>query len=108
MIVNLTEQIVVADRELRSVAKKDDCCPRLMSVPGVGPTTAVGFKATLDVVERFKDAHHVQAYLGLTPGENASSDTEPDNNVSRSKNASDTNVPFLRKTWTRLLTRSQT
>jgi transposase len=73
-IVALTAEIVAADRELRSLAKKDDCCPRLMSVPGIGPTTAIAFKATLDVVERFKDAHHVQAYLGLTPGENASSD----------------------------------
>jgi hypothetical protein len=50
-------EIVSADRELRVVAKKDDCCPRLMSVPGIGPTTAIAFKATLDVVERFTDAH---------------------------------------------------
>jgi transposase len=73
-ITLLTAEIASADRELRVLAKKDDCCPRLMSVPGVGPTTAVAFKATLDVIERFKDAHHVQAYLGLTPGEYASSD----------------------------------
>jgi transposase len=70
----LTGEIVSADRELRMLAKKDDCCPRLMSVPGVGPTTAVAFKATLDVIERFSDAHHVQSYLGLTPGEYASSE----------------------------------
>jgi transposase len=73
-ITTLTAEIVSADRELRALAKKDTCCPRLMSVPGVGPTTAIAFKATLDVVERFHDAHHVQAYLGLTPGEYASSD----------------------------------
>lgn len=74
MITMLTMEIVTADRELKELAKRDDCCPRLMSVPGIGPTTALAFKATLDTIERFTDAHHVQAYLGLTPGEYASSD----------------------------------
>lgn len=75
-ITFLTAEIVNADRELRTIAKNDECCRRLMSVPGVGPTTAVAFKATLDSVERFTDAHRVQAYLGLTPGEYASSDKQ--------------------------------
>lgn len=73
-ITMLTAEIVSADRELKAVAKADDCCPRLMSAPGVGPTTAVAYRATLDTIERFTDAHHAEAYLGLTPGEYASSD----------------------------------
>lgn len=73
MITKLTTEIVSADRELRTVAKTDECCRRLMSVPGVGPATAVSFKATLDVVERFRDAHRAESYLGLTAGEYASS-----------------------------------
>jgi transposase len=44
-----------------------------MTVPGVGPITAVRFVATLDDVTRFSTAHDVQSYLGLTPGENSSS-----------------------------------
>ena len=76
MIDALTAEIVNADRELRTTAKNDSCCTKLMSVPGVGPTTAVAYKATLDSVERFADAHRVQAYVGLTPGEYASSDKQ--------------------------------
>lgn len=69
----LNVQILEADKELTHLADKDPICPRLMSVPGVGPVTAVRFCAALDEIERFSSATHVQAYLGLTPGENSSS-----------------------------------
>jgi transposase len=73
-ITALTARITEADRELRVIAKQDPVCQKLMTVVGVGPVTAIGFMATLDDVARFEDAHRVQAYLGLTPGEYASSD----------------------------------
>lgn len=44
-----------------------------MSVPGVGPVTSLRFVAALDDRTRFPNAHAVQAFLGLTPGENSSS-----------------------------------
>jgi transposase len=47
-----------------------------MTVPGVGPVTAVRFVAGLDDVQRFKSAHHVASYVGLVPGERSSSDRE--------------------------------
>jgi transposase len=47
-----------------------------MTVPNVGPVTAVRFVAALDEVGRFESAHKVQAYLGLTPGEDSSSDRQ--------------------------------
>lgn len=74
LITTLTSQIVEADRELRVLAKKDPICALLMTTPGVGPTTAVAFKATIDTTVRFEDPHHVASYVGLTPGEYASSD----------------------------------
>jgi transposase len=69
----LTDQIKLADKEVRELAKASDVCRRLMTVPGVGPLTALRFAATLDNCERFATAHDVQSYLGLTPGENSSS-----------------------------------
>jgi transposase len=68
----LNKQIAEADAELSTVADKDEVCRKLMSTPGVGPVTAVSFHAALDDVSRFKSAHAVQAYLGLTPGERSS------------------------------------
>lgn len=74
-ISHLTEQIHSLDREVEALTKKDERCQRLMSTPGIGPVTALAFVATLDTHKRFADAHHVQSYLGLTPGEYASSET---------------------------------
>jgi transposase len=70
----LSARIRLAETELRRLARTDPVCRRLMSVPGVGPNTAVRFAAAVDRVERFPNAHQVQAYLGLVPGENSSSE----------------------------------
>jgi transposase len=37
-----------------------------MTVPGVGPITALCFKATIDDPTRFKRSRSVGAYVGLT------------------------------------------
>jgi transposase len=76
MIDALTEQISAAHRELVEIAKTHPVCSRLMTIPGVGPITAVRFVAAIDDVTRFKNAHALQSYLGLTPGERSSSDIE--------------------------------
>jgi transposase len=73
-IEQLTLHILEADKELLAIAKADRTCPRLMSVPGVGPVTALRFTAALDDIGRFGSVAQVQSYLGLTPGENSSSD----------------------------------
>jgi transposase len=38
-----------------------------MTVPGVGPTTAVAYLATVDQPKRFSKSRNVGPYLGLTP-----------------------------------------
>lgn len=72
-IEHLTAQIRAADTELAAIAQADAVCHRLMSVPGVGPVTAVRFVAALDGTARFPHAHAVESYLGLVPGEHSSS-----------------------------------
>lgn len=72
----LSKQIDVLDKEIASHAKADETCRRLMTAPGVGPITAVRFVAALDTHERFESAHRVESYLGLTPGEHATSMTK--------------------------------
>jgi len=74
VIDSLNEQIKLADAELEQLAEHDPVCARLMSVPGVGPVTSVRFVAAIDDVSRFASAHSVQSFLGLTPGENSSSE----------------------------------
>jgi transposase len=43
-----------------------------MSVPGVGPVTAVAFVSAIDKPSRFRTAKQVRAYLGLVPREHSS------------------------------------
>lgn len=57
----LTEQIGVANAEIAQQAQHDEVCSRLMSVPRVGPVTALRFAATLDTPQRFADAHRVSS-----------------------------------------------
>jgi len=73
-IDELSVHILEADKELAALAKTDSTCPRLMTVPGVGPVTAIRFVAALDQIGRFSSVAQVQSYLGLTPGENSSSE----------------------------------
>jgi transposase len=74
VLETLTEQVRAADAAVTALAREDAVCRRLMTVPGVGPVTAVRFVAAVDDVRRFPHAHAVQAYLGLVPGEDSSAD----------------------------------
>lgn len=70
VIETLNEQIRLSDEELKELATRDETCLLLMTMPGVGPVTSTRFAAAIDDVKRFKDASHLESYLGLTPGEN--------------------------------------
>jgi transposase len=76
LIEVLNTQIAEADAEVKSWATADETCTRLMTVPGVGPLTALRFVAALDDVRRFESAHQVESYLGLVPGESSSSERQ--------------------------------
>jgi transposase len=70
----MNEQILEADKELIRLTKDDEDCRRSMSMPGVGSVTALRFKAHVDEVSRFPNAHSLESFIGLTPGEDSSSD----------------------------------
>lgn len=74
VIEKTNSEIAVCDEELDTMAKEDPVCRRLMTVPGVGPVTAVRYAAAIDDVNRFDGASALQSYLGLVPGEDSSSD----------------------------------
>lgn len=70
VLESINQQIKAADEELGDVAAANEITARLMTVPGVGPVTAVRFVAAIDKVDRFENGSLVTSYLGLTPGEN--------------------------------------
>ncbi len=55
------------DTAVRSMARNDPVCQRLMTVPGVGPVTSLTFKTAVDEPTRFRSSRTVAAHFGLTP-----------------------------------------
>jgi len=55
------------DRRVKRAASNDEVCMRMMTVPGVGPTAALMFKAAVDDPTRFKRSRTVGAHFGLAP-----------------------------------------
>ena len=54
-----------------------------MSVPGVGPVTALTFKAGVDDADRFKSSRTVAAHFGLTPRRFQSGETDNPGRISK-------------------------
>ena len=59
-----------------TIARGDQVCRRLMSVPGVGALIAVTFTAAVDQPERFSRSRAVGAHFGLTPKKYQSGETD--------------------------------
>ena len=70
-------------KQVLDIVRKEEVCRRLMSVPGVGPITALTFRATIDRPERFGSSRAVGAHLGLTPARYQSGETDIQGKVSR-------------------------
>ena len=63
----LDEQIASLDREVAQRAKENETARRLMTIPGVGPVTAVALVALAPPAETFKCGRDFAAWVGLTP-----------------------------------------
>lgn len=51
---------------LLMIVRSDEVCRRFMTVPGVGPVTALTFKVAIDDPHRFRKSRTVGAHLGPT------------------------------------------
>lgn len=76
-------QIAVLSRIVMQRTKGDAVCLRLMTMPGVGPMTALAFRAAVDDPARFKHSASVGAYLGLTPRRYSSGEIDRMGRISR-------------------------
>ena len=71
------------DRKVLKLARYDAQVRRFMTVPGVGPITALCFKATIDDPTRFKRSRSVGAYVGLTTRRHASGEIDWTGRISK-------------------------
>jgi transposase len=79
----MTREVERLTRRVLDEVKVEPTCRRLMTVPGVGPLTALAFRATIDQPDRFRQSRDVGAHLGLTPRRYHSGETDVQGGISR-------------------------
>ncbi|GJE54527.1 IS110 family transposase [Methylobacterium thuringiense] len=82
-IRTMRQQVVVLSKEINQITRGDPTCRLLMTCPGVGPVVSLTFKTSIDIPERFANSQTVGAYLGLTPKQNQSGETDKRGRISR-------------------------
>ena len=79
----LEVQIARSTKLLAAQAAADPVTARLMTVPGVGPITALVFKASIEDPERFSRGEDAGAFAGLAPRRNQSGERDYKGRISR-------------------------
>jgi len=83
ILATMLEQFARLTKQVLDLVRKEETCRHLMGVPGVGPITALAFRATIDRPDRFKRSRDVGAHLGLTPARYQSGETDIQGKISR-------------------------
>lgn len=94
VFASLIESIEALDaqisRSLKLLEKRaggDPICTRLMSVPGVGPVTALVFKSSIEDPARFSRSSDAGAYAGLVPRRSQSGERDYKGHISKTGDA---------------------
>lgn len=78
MWLEMLKKAQEAEAELETMVKaeaaRDEICQRLMSIPGVGPLTALVVRAEIGEIDRFSSAEQLVSYCGLCPSIKQSAD----------------------------------
>jgi len=79
----LNKEIKALTKEVENVASSDQDVQLLQTIDGVGPITALAFKAEVDDPNRFEDSKDVAAYIGLTPRQYSSGEVHRQGGISK-------------------------
>jgi len=80
---SVAEQADSLHRRALALASSDPVCRRLMTAPGIGPLTALEYRAAIDDPARFRRSRTVAAHLGLTPKTRQSGDIDQRGRITR-------------------------
>jgi transposase len=79
----LTQEINDLTKTLEAISKQNEDVQRLTEIPGVGKITALYFLTIIDDPKRFENSKDVGAYLGLTPIQYSSGQSEKQCGISK-------------------------
>ena len=63
----LEKQIAQLLQKINAEVEKDEKIQKVMTVPGIGPITALAYVAYVGDVKRFDNAHQVSNFIGFVP-----------------------------------------
>lgn len=92
-------------KKVEALVREREEAKRLMTIPGVGPITALNFVMEIGNPKRFTNSKKVGAYLGMTPRQYSSGETQKQGRIS--KCGSKELRTLLNEGGTVLLTRSK-
>ena len=83
-IEHLNKDIADYDRRVEQLARTEyPAAQLLMQIPGVGPVTSVAFVVTVGDPDRFRRSRTTGAWVGLTPGQSASGQQDPQMRITK-------------------------
>ena len=77
------KRIKALTKKVEELASKKEAVKRLMTIPGVGPITALTFAIEIGNPKRFRNSKQVGAYLGMTPRQYSSGETQKQGRISK-------------------------
>jgi transposase len=83
VLATMRRELAGLTKQVLDIVRREEACRRFMSAPGVGPLTALAYRATIDRPERFRRSRAVGAHLGLTPARYQSGETDLQGQISR-------------------------
>lgn len=98
-ILDLTQSITQMTLELEQQTQSLETVQRLMTIPGIGVITSLTFLSVVDTIDRFADAHKLQSYLGLTPGEHSCSEKKMRTSITKA-GSSQLRYLLIESAWT--------
>lgn len=83
VLKDLLEAIKNFDRQILKQTQKCSQAQLLMTIPGVGPITSLRYLAEIGDVVRFSRSKSVGAYVGMTPRQYSSGETQKQGRISK-------------------------
>ncbi len=83
LLRSINEQIGGLDKELRKIANEDPQAKRLMTLIGVGPTSAVAASCWVGDIHRSANAKKLVSYFGIAPRVRQSADRERHGHITK-------------------------
>ena len=77
VIAEISAKIKAEDKHIDQMIEEDyPAAQKMMTIPGVGPITALAFVLIIGSADRFEKARDVGPFLGLVPGRDQSGDSD--------------------------------